>query len=372
MTQEEKNKWAKVLTAAGTGGAVGAAGGTAIGGPAGFLIGGAGGAITAGGAQAYNEFVTPEQRQLNQRNFEEFFDPSKKVAREQEEYADKFASENLSNAEAANALLNGQLDVSELTPEQYKYVGDFAPQLLKGTAFSDIKEDQRYKSAQDAALNDLMQISQRGVTAAGEARMNAVAQQTAQQEAAQAAAARANLARRGLSGGGQEIASTMQANQAAADTRANEALNTKKFLEEQALQGLQLGSNLATNVRGQEYGIKRDLAGAQDEVSRFNTQTSNQAQLRNIDTRQNLSNMNTEQSNKYQLYNRDLKNTGIQYGNQVNQQKYGNLQAARMQGHQDKMGAYDRKYGGSEKEKDRNYQLASSGLQVFGNLIPRI
>jgi hypothetical protein len=182
-------------------------------------------------------------------------------------------------------------------PEGTAYTGDYNPLTMGQSRFETLSEDPRLRMAQMEALQRMQGIAAGGITPEDRAAMQIANANVAQQNRSAQDAIQQNLrARGGAVSPAQEMMMRQAANQQAGQARALGGMDMANQARNRALQALSAGSQMAGTVRGQDYGVASDRARAADTISQFNTQTQNQGQLRNLDTRQNLALANTAQA----------------------------------------------------------------------------
>lgn len=223
------------------------------------------------------------------------------------------------------------LGSQEINPEMLQYLADYAPvteaqQTLGPTGYEQIALDPRLKAQQMSALEQLSGLSKTGLSPADMAAIEQARRGAAAEAQAKQGQILQEMSQRGQGGSGAELIARLKSAQAGADRQSAESLQITRDAEQRALQALTQGASLAGSVRGQEYGEQSDLAKAKDIINQFNTQNSqnvqqrnvqgqNQAQLANLQTRQDLANRNAGLRNQAEQYNKQLLQQ--QYQNQM-------------------------------------------------------
>ena len=246
-------------------------------------------------------------------------------------FAGAMAAQEQANAASAarDAALRQYLGINppsvrdqELALQQYQSAGEYNPEMLQNismgdTAFGGIKTDPRLLDAQMAALQQLTQTGQMGMTPAEAAALADVNRSTQAQAQAKSQQILDNMARRGMGGSGAELAAQLQNAQSSADRASQQSGQTAQMAQQQALQAIAQAGQLGGQIGSQQFGQQADIARAKDYINQFNTanaqQTqrqnvaaSNDAALRNLLQQQNMMNMNTQLSNQQQQYNKQL------------------------------------------------------------------
>lgn len=216
---------------------------------------------------------------------------------------------NVPNLEDLKVRLAQMVYQGDLTPEQANFV------LQEPTLLSQISENPELLKAQYGALSQIENIANSGgITDIEKADLAKVRSDINASQRGAREAILQNAKERGVYGGGQEILSQLINQQASADRENQAGLNIASDARSRALSAIEAGGNLASSIRGQEYGQKSQAASAQDVINRFNAAnrqnvinqnvaTENAARERNLDTRQNISNQNTNIGNDQQRYN---------------------------------------------------------------------
>lgn len=210
-----------------------------------------------------------------------------------------------------------RINLPELSPIEFeKYKELFMPQIIGDTELGGIDIAPEYLDAQKAALAQLGEISEGGLTLQDKADLANIQGEVARQDAARQSAIMQNMAERGMGGAGMELAQRLSSQQAGADRAAGDARNVAAQAQARALQAIMDRGQLGGMMRQQEYGMQADRARAQDAINMFNAGQRQQAEQ----NRQQTSNMNT-----------DLMNQQRMQQNQIAQQQYQN-ELAKQQG----------------------------------------
>lgn len=205
---------------------------------------------------------------------------------------------------------------------QYQNAGNLALQneqamQMGPSAMSGIQTDPRLMQSQMAALQQLSQTGQMGMTPAEAAALNQAQQNAAAQAQAKNKQIQDQFARTGMGGSGAQLAAQLENSQGAAQMLANNSNQVAQNAQQNALQAIAQSGNLAGNISGQQFGQQADIARAKDYINQFNTQNAqnvsnqntqagNAAALRNLSNQQNVMNQNTQLQNQQQQYNKQL------------------------------------------------------------------
>lgn len=153
---------------------------------------------------------------------------------------------------------------------------------LGPSAYEAISEDPTLRGQQMATLQGLQGIADaQGLDAGARADI-------AQAQAANASTARAqtgnlldSFARRGMGGSGKALQAAQQAQAANTDRAGMEGLQAAAMGAQRKYQALSDVGALSGQVRGQDYGVSRDRAGAQDTVAAYNARNRQDVRQRN-------------------------------------------------------------------------------------------
>ncbi len=184
------------------------------------------------------------------------------IAKIRQEAMDRFGNTNLSTLES-------------LAKEQ------LGPSKLGG-----VQMDQKYKGAQDEALDRLMGISKaNGMDAQSLAKLNAAKQAAFGVERGMRGAADDSLARRGMMNSGAAISSAQGSAQAGVDRAYQGDISAASDASERALQALMSGGTMAENLGRSDLAQKNLAAGAEDRINEFNLGHRTQGEQNLVDTR---------------------------------------------------------------------------------------
>ncbi len=173
--------------------------------------------------------------------------------------------------------------------------GNIDPNVLKeveaitqgGTEFDKIKQDPSLRAAQMQALQQMQQVANEGgMTAIDRARLQGINNDINQQQQARRQAMMTQAAQRGQMGSGLMYANMLGSEQAAAEAAAQQGYQVQAEAQKRALDAMQRAGQLGGDIRGQDYGIARDRAGAQDRINQYNADLRNKMNQYNMDNRQ--------------------------------------------------------------------------------------
>lgn len=228
-----------------------------------------------------------------------------------------------------------ELEKQRIALEELALTGEYDPILeqlieLGPSAMEEIEIDPRLRAAQMRALEQLGEVSESGLTEADmaaieEARRGAEASSQARQEQILQ-----DMQQRGQGGSGAELAARLAAGQAATDRQGQASLQIAQEANKRALEALLQRGELGSRIRAQEFGEASDVARARDLINRFNVQsaqglqqrnvgTQNLAQQLNLSERQRIADQNIALRNQQQMYNKELLRQ--RYLDELNRQK---------------------------------------------------
>lgn len=289
------------------------------------------------------------------------------------------------NASDARDALNKAKDIfgnlqtptqAQLTlPELQKYVqaGVMTPAqaeaaLVSGNAYDNLQTSSAPVESEMSALNKLQSVADaQGMTPQMKAQLQDALNQVKTQEQGQNGAILDQMAARGiptsLMGTAAQLANAGQgaesANKAATDA-AGQA-------EQNALQALSTGGQMAGQVHGQQYQEQANKAAAQNAINQWNAQNQTGVNLANTGYRQaaneanfqnaqNVSNQNVQQNNARTQYNAQLPETVYQ----------NNLQKA-----QGQAGAYTNIGNMAQNQGKQNAGITSGIINTIMQFMPK-
>lgn len=227
-----------------------------------------------------------------------------------------------------DAIPEAAYDFSRLTPEQFKVVGQYAPQAAAQIAEKNPQlvtksaDAQAGRSAQMGALQKYRDIADAGgVDPVMQQQMDAANKSAQIAAQSRSASTLQDANRRGQLGSGAELAAQLQGGSDSMERAAMQSQGAAADAYKNRLQALSSGAQL-----GGQIGQQEQQAGATnaDIINNFNQRTAanqqaygqyaqgiqNQAQAQNLDAAQNVANRNTQSTNDTAKYNQ-------QYGNQM-------------------------------------------------------
>lgn len=233
-----------------------------------------------------------------------------------------------------------QFDMSKFTPETYKVVGQYAPQLAPlireadPTVVKNTAEGKEGRQAQLDALKKMKMVANGGADPLLSGALDEAANRSQIESQSREGSILQDFARRGMMGSGQELAAKLASQQGAMTESANASRQAAIESYKNRLQALRDSSSLGGEISRDEFNQQsrnadiinsfnqRLSANAQDNANR-NTGIINDALKSNWANEQDVANKNTASKNEYdwkgKLREDDLK-TKL-YGMQVDERK---------------------------------------------------
>lgn len=215
------------------------------------------------------------------------------------------------------------MDMSSITPEQYKLVGKYKPEIAPYILEQRpelIKETAGMKEGRQAQLDALRKLKSIASNDAGDPvlrqKMADAAQQSQIQSQSRQQSILQDMARRGMLGSGAGLAAQMQGS---SDAMSNAARSSREAAAESyrnQLQALRDSASLGGQLRGDDLAMEgRNV----DIINDFNQRTSknrqaweqyrsgtlNEAQKMNLAAAQQVADANVSQNNRYAVSERD-------------------------------------------------------------------
>lgn len=212
--------------------------------------------------------------------------------------------------------------------EKQQVAGTYNPEL-QGTvtegpsAMKDIVSNPQARAAQMAALSQLQNLGNTGLTAADRMALTQIQNESAGKSNALNKSILANNAARGMAGSGATLAAQLIGSQTAANQGAQNGLNVAAQAQQKALQAMSNAGALGSQIEGQQFGEEAQKAAAADAISRFNsanrqnviganTTSKNQGQMANLQNLQSVMNANTGITNQQAELNSQAKQRAAQ------------------------------------------------------------
>lgn len=214
-------------------------------------------------------------------------------------------------------------EARQIVLEQYQLQGQLTPELEQAilapqSEAAGVETDPAYREAEMEALNELGRIGDEGgMTLTDKANLEDVLGDARRQARGAREANLATVRSRGQLGSGLELAAMNDADQAAVDQTHEDALRIAGMAEDRALSSIMSSGKLAGEMDDRQFNQDFRKGTAADEIAKFNTQTrqgvqtrnverTNDAAAKNLQAKQSVSDRNTDLRNKQEVYNKGV------------------------------------------------------------------
>lgn len=250
----------------------------------------------------------------------------------QQQAADAYNAQDAQGRAMLAALNNIQLpdvEKQKLLLELPQIMGTYNPQLeqtfqLGQSSMEGVSTDPMLQQAQMAALQELQNVGQTGLTAIDQQALDQVRRQVAQEDQARQSAILQNMAERGVGGSGMELAAKLKSSQTAADRASQEGMAQAALALQRRMEAIGAAGALGGQMRGQEFGEKSDIAKAKDIFQQFNVQNQQAVQQRNVASQNMAQAQNLSEQQRVAEAQANLRNQQQQYNKELDQQRYEN------------------------------------------------
>ena len=255
------------------------------------------------------------------------------------------------------------------SPDEYALAGMISPEAMSPTELRNILLNAEARQAQMDALGQYRDLSNEGLSAIDRAALTEIQNQVANQERASRESVLQNMAQRGMSGSGQELASSLQSQQAGSQNANLMGQQVAAQAQQARLQALGNMANLGSGIERADYEREANKATAQDAINQFNVQNRNVAQAGNIGAKQNIMNMNVSERNRINQANIDMQNQE-QFQNKVGNKiaQYGANQAYSSGLSGSLAGMGQSQAGQAQSQYQTQAGMFGTGLQTGGTL----
>src|SRR6478736_1860803 len=220
----------------------------------------------------------------------------------------------------------------QLNLQQYQSAGTLDPALEQAltqgdTALAGVSTDPSLRQSQMEALQSIAGLASGNPSQADLAGYELARQNSAAEMQAKQNQILQEMQQRGQAGSGAELLAKLTGAQSGTQMLQQAQLQQAKDMQAARLAALAQQSNMASNVRNQDYSEAANTAKARDAIAQFNAQNSqavnsrntaakNTAQAANLANAQQIANSNTGTMNSQQQYNKQLQQQ--QFQNQMN------------------------------------------------------
>lgn len=228
------------------------------------------------------------------------------------EIQDPYSAINVPTIAEQELHLQNLVQQGVITPEEAATISQ------DPSAFNNIQMDPNLKAQQLDALAGLQDVANSGgMTLTDKANLSKIASQEDASAKGKREAIIQNAEARGMGGSGMNYMDQLLNSQESATRKSQRDLDVAGMAQDRALQALMQGGNLAGSIQNQDFNQQAKVADANDAISRFNAQNSqnqlnqnvanrNNAQATNLAMKQAVSNSNTDIANQQQKYNKEL------------------------------------------------------------------
>lgn len=264
-----------------------------------------------------------------------------------------------------------EVDYSKLTPEQYKLVGQYKPEIASYVAEKApqvVTKSEAAQTGRSAQLDALKSMRQRATSSEMDPIQQTLMDQASRKGQIEAQSRQASIMqdaqRHGTAGSGFQLAAQLQGGSDSMQRAADADQQAAVAAYQAKLGALRDSASLGGQVANDELN---ESARNADIINSFNQRTAknanqygqyragelNDAQRMNLDAAQSIANRNTTQTNDYAKSNRNMANQGSldAYGRALNERNYQNQTA-------------DKNYNNQLNQQDRYNKMQS---QIYGD-----
>lgn len=254
----------------------------------------------------------------------------------------------------SKALLLKELERQGMyTPELEQDLNDTVAESEVGK----IKEDTSLRDAQKSALASLQKRGKVGLSAEDRAALNQVRSEVQRDSEAKRQQIIQQMQARGMGGSGAELAMQLQSAQGAADQAASGSDTIMAQAQQRALQALGQSADVASGIRGQDFGVAQAKGSAIDERNRFLAQNSIERQRANVGSLNEAQRMNLIEQQRIADANTQMQNAELLRQNQAKRDYF-----------QDKLGLAASKAGQYQQQANFAGQQAANTAQSYGQI----
>lgn len=198
------------------------------------------------------------------------------------------------------------IEAQRIALESPHLVGLLEAEALGPSAFEQVQEDPRLKSAQLSALQEMIGLTETGLGAEDLAAFNQLRRQVAAQAKAERDTTVQQMQERGLLDSG--IAAVAQFQSGAQSSNALRQQAESQAAQAAAARRAAIGqqANMATQMQQQGLQLAGQKASAKDVINQFNVQNRQNVAARNLAERQRIAEAGTATANQQQMYNTGL------------------------------------------------------------------
>jgi len=174
-----------------------------------------------------------------------------------------------------------------LVLQEFQRQGIYTPEMeqeiqVAESEMGKLTEDTSLRDAQKSALVSMQQRAKVGLSAEDRAALNEVRQSVQRDAEAKRQQVLQQMAAQGMGGSGASLIAQLQAGQGAAEQAAQGSDSIMAQAQQRALQALGQSSDMASQVRSQDFGVNQAKASALDERNQFLARNSIERQRQNV------------------------------------------------------------------------------------------
>lgn len=230
----------------------------------------------------------------------------------------EYHREAIASPQFAASIQSPNYDMSKLSPESLKSVGEYVPELaplIKEVAPTTIQNTADMKTGRQAqldALKKFTQVGEGGFDPEYEQKIQQAARSAQTEAQGRQGALMDTFSRRGLGGSGLELAAQLGSNSQAMDRLASSNQQAATDSYKNQLQALAQGAGIGGQIQSQDQSLQAQNASI---INSFNQRMSqqqqdyetqranqlNQAQVQNLANQQRISDQNAANTNQFNL-----------------------------------------------------------------------
>lgn len=226
---------------------------------------------------------------------------------------------NVPDPESLKIKLDQLVQQGVITPEMAQ------ASLVDNNAYDDVQVNTQARGAQMSALEELQnQISNGGLTAVDQSRIQHTLDDVNNTERGQQQSIMEDAHRRGVSGSGLELANRLMSQQHAADTAGRQGMDIAAMAQQAKMDALKSAASLGGQIESQDYSEQAQKAAAQNTINQFNATNQQEVTLSNIAARNSAQQANLQEKQRVSDANTTMTNANRERDASVAQQTFDN------------------------------------------------
>ena len=198
------------------------------------------------------------------------------------------------------------IEKQKILLENPELVGLLEAEQLGPSAMEEISLDPQLREQQLAALENLKEYADTGITDTDKYAMEQLLGDVAAQERASQAAIEDRMARQGMESSGAALMAKMQAKQGASNDARQKAMQLAAQGQQNRMAALNQLASQSGQMQQADFGRQSQVASAQDAIARANAANRQQVNAQNLAARQAIENQRAATANQQQMYNKGL------------------------------------------------------------------